>query len=135
MARKKPSPAPVNRDRWLISYADFLTLLLALFVVLFASSQLDRKKALRVSQALCHALARESETPSPAISVPVAIPEPEVALPQLTTSMNDLAVALAPETRTGKGEVHLAPRGLVISLRQAAYFPSGGDEIASSGLS
>jgi chemotaxis protein MotB len=32
--------------------------------------------------------------------------------------------------KAGKVEVHLEPRGLVISLRQAAFFPSGEDKIA-----
>lgn len=37
------SKAP-NHERWVISYADFMTLLLALFVVLFASSSHDRRR-------------------------------------------------------------------------------------------
>jgi chemotaxis protein MotB len=38
-AKKKP-----NHERWLVSYADLLTLLLALFVVLFASSTQNKAK-------------------------------------------------------------------------------------------
>ena len=34
-----------NHDRWLVSYADFITLLFAFFVVMFASSQADKSKA------------------------------------------------------------------------------------------
>ena len=48
--------------------------------------------------------------------------------------MTYLAQALASEIGAGNVEVHLDARGLVISLRQAAFFPSGGDEIASSGF-
>jgi chemotaxis protein MotB len=137
MARKPLPPAPANHDRWLISYADFLTLLLALFVVLFASSQLDRKKARQVSQAVTEALQKggvlerqgAAQLPSPAI-----VPEPKAAVSELMASMNHLHLILAEEIRTGKVEIHPDPRGLVISLRQAAFFPSGGDEIASSGL-
>ena len=33
-----------NRERWLVSYADFITLLFAFFVVLYASSQVDKRK-------------------------------------------------------------------------------------------
>ena len=43
MSRKK-HPEHVNHERWLVSYADFITLLFAFFVVLFASSQSDKKK-------------------------------------------------------------------------------------------
>ena len=140
MARKQLPPPPVNHDRWLISYADFLTLLLALFVVLFASSQLDKKKALQVSYAVSEALEKggapgQGRVPhgkqQPSSGV---IPEPKAAVPELMASQNYLRQVLTEEIRTGKVDVHLDARGLVISLRQAAYFPSGGDEIASSGL-
>jgi len=128
--RKPRPPAPANHDRWLISYADFVTLLLAVFVVLFASSQLDKKKALQVSHAVTEAL-EKGAVPQP---TPVRVPEPKAAVPELMASMNHLQEILATEIQTGKVEIHPDPRGLVISLRQAAFFPSGGDEIASSGF-
>ena len=43
MSRKK-HPEHVNHERWLVSYADFITLLFAFFVVLFASGQSDKRK-------------------------------------------------------------------------------------------
>lgn len=42
-------------DSWLLPYADLLTLLLALFIVLFASSQLDAQKFEQLSSAFQHA--------------------------------------------------------------------------------
>ena len=50
MSRKKRHKAHVNHERWLVSYADFITLLFAFFVVLYASSQADKKKAAEVSR-------------------------------------------------------------------------------------
>src|ERR1700755_1497736 len=44
MARRKHVEEHVNHERWLVSYADFITLLFAFFVVLYASSQVDKKK-------------------------------------------------------------------------------------------
>lgn len=47
MARKKHEEAPHEEhadETWLIPYSDLLTLLLALFIVLFASSSLDKAK-------------------------------------------------------------------------------------------
>ena len=41
-----------NHERWLVSYADMLTLLFALFVVLFAMSQVDLAKFTAFSQGL-----------------------------------------------------------------------------------
>jgi chemotaxis protein MotB len=39
----------VNHERWLVSYADFITLLFAFFVVLYASSQVDKRKIGRLA--------------------------------------------------------------------------------------
>ena len=153
--RRVPDP-PQNHDRWLISYADFITLLFALFVVMFATSHADRSKAMQVSNSVREALdhggvppavhellggtaddkgkgnammrgpggSRESK-PSKA-----EIPPAKVSVTDLTPSMQYLTTLLAQEIKEGKVDVHLESRGLVISLRQAAYFPSGGDEIA-----
>ena len=52
MARKRKHPEHVNHERWLVSYADFITLLFAFFVVMFAASNADQKKAGKVAQAV-----------------------------------------------------------------------------------
>lgn len=41
MARKKKHEEHENLERWLLSYSDFITLLFATFVVLYALSQVD----------------------------------------------------------------------------------------------
>ena len=51
MSRKKQAEH-VNHERWLVSYADFITLLFAFFVVLFASSQTDKKKQVKLAAAM-----------------------------------------------------------------------------------
>jgi chemotaxis protein MotB len=56
MARKKKHPEHVNHERWLISYADFITLLFAFFVVMFAVSQVDSKMVGRFTQSFNEAL-------------------------------------------------------------------------------
>jgi chemotaxis protein MotB len=114
MIRHRQPVSSPNRDRWLISYADFITLLLALFVVLFASSRLDKFRAHQVASAVTAALHQTEPAPP------------------LQNSLHDLRRRLAAEIQAGKAEVHLDDRGLVISLREAAYFPSGGDDIAPS---
>ncbi|HME12847.1 MAG TPA: flagellar motor protein MotB [Candidatus Acidoferrum sp.] len=44
MRRRRKPAQHVNHERWLVSYADFVTLLFAFFVVLYASSQVDKRK-------------------------------------------------------------------------------------------
>ena len=43
-ASSRRAGEPENRDRWMVSYADFITLLLALFVVMYAVSHLKEGK-------------------------------------------------------------------------------------------
>src|SRR5256885_7912577 len=59
-----------NHERWLVSYADFITLLFAFFVVMFASSQTDKSKAKAISEAVEKALKEGSSVSStpPAIA-------------------------------------------------------------------
>src|ERR1700678_3036201 len=50
--RRKRHTAGPNHERWLISYADFITLLFGLFVVLFAFAKADQKKQVQVTQSI-----------------------------------------------------------------------------------
>lgn len=54
---KKKHPEHVNLERWLVSYADFITLLFAFFVVMYAISQADKAKFKKVSASLKAAFA------------------------------------------------------------------------------
>jgi chemotaxis protein MotB len=56
MARPKKQAAHKNHERWLVSYADFITRLFAFFVVMFATSQTDKSKAQQVSDSVKEAL-------------------------------------------------------------------------------
>jgi chemotaxis protein MotB len=51
MKRRRSSPH-VNHDRWLVSYADFITLLFAFFVVLYAAAEIDKKKMGKVAASI-----------------------------------------------------------------------------------
>src|SRR5436305_4355989 len=53
-----------NHERWLVSYADMMTLLMVLFVVLFAMSQVDQKKF----AALADGLAKGFGSPTVALT-------------------------------------------------------------------
>lgn len=56
MAKKHKHEEHENHERWVISYADFMTLLFALFVVLYASSQVDTNKLVQTSESMRWAL-------------------------------------------------------------------------------
>jgi chemotaxis protein MotB len=50
--RKKKHPEHVNHERWLVSYADFITLLFAFFTTMYAISTVDAQKAGRLVQSM-----------------------------------------------------------------------------------
>src|SRR5581483_6574525 len=49
---RKKAHAHANHERWLVSYADFITLLFAFFVVLYSTAQVDNKRIAQVSAAI-----------------------------------------------------------------------------------
>jgi len=153
MARRKKTAAHENHERWLVSYADFITLLFAFFVVMFASSQTDKSRAKQISEAVEKALKDgKSVTMSPAVAKILggtvddkgrgnaqmkgpggaqksAIEAQQEKVVELAPSMKVLTEQLEKEIKAGKVEVNMEPRGLVISLKQTAFFPSGTDAI------
>jgi chemotaxis protein MotB len=149
VARKQRHPDHENHDRWLVSYADFITLMFAFFVVMFATSQTDKARAQQVSDSVKQALDKggvasavreilggtvdekgngNAQLRGPGGSEPKNS-KPPVAIAELLPSMQYLSKSLEEEIHQGKIEMHLEPRGLVVSLRQATFFPSGEDSV------
>lgn len=55
MARRKHLEEPINHERWLVSYADFITLLFAFFVVMYSMSSVNEDKYRVLSDAMVSA--------------------------------------------------------------------------------
>ena len=65
MARKKKAEEHENLERWLVSYADFITLLFAFFVTMYASSRVDENKMGSAVESLQRALGSVIAVPVP----------------------------------------------------------------------
>ncbi len=143
MARKKKHAAHENHERWLVSYADFITLLFAFFVVMFASSQADKSKAKQVADSVRRAMEeghvaamvagilggkpdRKAANQPPKPKEPPKEPE---KLAELAAPLEALTAELKDDIDAGRLIIAMEKRGLVISLRQAAFFPSGEDTV------
>lgn len=50
--RRKKQAAPPNHERWLLSYADFITLVLIFFIIMYAMSKIDVQKYEVLAKAL-----------------------------------------------------------------------------------
>jgi chemotaxis protein MotB len=153
---KKKHPEHVNHERWLVSYADFITLLFAFFVVLFASSQSDKKKQTKLAEAMQNAFTPmavfEAHSKTPALTdggsisvsttpMPIQPPLPTIdeSAAASATIQEHISKALAAQpaiTQLPAGSItmHADGRGLVISLHDAGFFPSGSAEIRPEAL-
>ncbi len=125
---RRRSETPPSHDRWLVSYADFITLLFAFFVVLFASSQSDRSKVRQVSESVQAAFRGKDVSHSVARSAAGRTPKPSSLEPSFQQLLRDLDS----EIHTGKMQVKMGDRGLTVSLSQSAFFPSGEDTLDPS---
>ena len=76
MSRRKHSRSHTNHERWLVSYADFITLLFAFFVVLYASAQVDQRKVGKLALAIQVAFQELGVFPASTTKVPVNVDEP-----------------------------------------------------------
>lgn len=115
---RKTQRHSTGTDRWMVSWADLLTLLFASVVVLYAS-------AARNGFPAKHAAVSKS--------VPPAAPVPRQP-DELASSFDRLKESLSSEIEQGKLQVSLDTRGIVVSLTDQSYFKSGSDEIASEAL-
>jgi chemotaxis protein MotB len=69
-----------NAERWLLTYSDVITLLLALFIILYGMSSLDAQKLKDVSQSFQGALHNEGGTPPEGLAGAVTVSSPNTAL-------------------------------------------------------
>ena len=129
-----------NHDRWLVSYADFVTLLFGFFVVLYAFARTDAKKQSQIPDAIDSAFQSMGLTPgtggklsaqNPSDAKPTSITTAE----QVRTSAEvkqdlerierALAQSLATEVKSGAVSLTMERSGLVITLHEAGFFASG----------
>jgi chemotaxis protein MotB len=142
--RSRRSKHHANHERWLVSYADFITLLFAFFVVMYAFAKADQKKQAQVSVAIQQAFqslgifgvlqrVQEYSLISPKESSPATSPPPgndELHPPDqdrndLEQIRRQLVNTLAAQIKAGAISIEMGPDGLVISLREAGFFDSG----------
>ncbi len=76
MSRRKRTSAHGNHERWLVSYADFITLLFAFFVVLYASAQVDQRKVGKLALAIQVAFQELGVFPASTTQIPINSNEP-----------------------------------------------------------
>lgn len=119
--RKGVHPPGGGQDRWLLSYADFVTLLLAFFVTMYAVSKVDSSKLVPAASSMKLAFEgrREHTVPMPEGGSVV----PPVPVDPLVPVQENLRLKLNDAINAGRLELTRDSRGLVVSLPESATFP------------
>ena len=148
--RSRVPRSHINHERWLVSYADFITLLFAFFVVLYAFAKADQKKQVQVSASIDTAFRtlglfpdaslHPSAGPATAFGTEKAAQPMNVVMGEVMSEdvlspaqvkgdldrvRRDLEQRLSNQVATHTVSIHMGRDGLVISLREAGFFASG----------
>jgi chemotaxis protein MotB len=149
MARRVKPQHTANHERWLVSYADFITLLFAFFVVMYGMATVDAKKMKQVAQSFQQAFnvtgsggvgtlpvieadfaPSLSERPAvqlePSLGLFMMLQREQEELRNLEQAIQGtLQAATAHAKLVEMVQVYLDEQGLVISLSAKYFFDSG----------
>lgn len=145
MARRNKEEEHENHERWLVSYADFITLLFAFFVVMYAISSVNEGKYRVLSDSIAAAFRHIPGSSvgamveiNPAAPLPVMIPfkKPQVTNlksdPQreknrelLRNKAKEITEALAPLVEQGQVRITEGALGITVEINASVLFDSG----------
>jgi chemotaxis protein MotB len=133
-----------SQDRWLVSYADLMTLLFAFFTVMYGISTVDADKLGPAASSFQTAFSSNSvvepiasdrgtslSPSSPVVAADAIMPTPASNLGDVRQR---LSVELADAIGSGRLEIVDDPRGLVLSLPVEATFATGSADVQRDAL-
>ncbi len=141
--RKNTHEKEPNLERWLVSYADFITLLFAVFVTLYAMSIVDKKKVEQVQASILSSFGIAANAASPVNVVDSSQLAPLPSSPAETAGetagsespyaegeefdriKKEILDRLTADGARNEVKITVNERGLVISLKEAGFFASG----------
>ena len=152
--RKKQEDDHENHERWLVSYADFITLLFAFFVVMYSLSSVNEGKYRVLSDSLLSAFRSVNVNDSgqqivvPPIAPVAAMPPPpppervtqpdeaavekEAAAARLKNMADEIRQVLEPLTRDGQVIVTEGVNGITVEINASVLFPPGDAALGST---
>ncbi|MFN3884240.1 MAG: flagellar motor protein MotD [Rhodocyclaceae bacterium] len=145
MGRRQKEEEHENHERWLVSYADFITLLFAFFVVMYAISSVNESKYRVLSDSIFAAFRHIPGSSvgamvevNPSAPMPVTIPfkKPRVATlktdPQrernrelLRNKAKEITEALTPLVEQGQVRITEGALGITVEINASVLFDSG----------
>lgn len=147
MARRRREEEHENHERWLVSYADFITLLFAFFVVMYAISSVNEGKYKVLSNSLTNAFKNTTGQPGgqPIATIQGAplMPVKSIAKPdklpdqkkteekkseqrqKMRNVADDIKNVLQPLIAQGKVKLLETSRGVTVEINDSILFPAG----------
>lgn len=122
-----------NLERWLLTYADLITLLLAFFVVMYSMSQVDAKKFGRMAEALQGVLKGGDELvrqPTEKSKTGHGV----LKLGDLNMIQKQLEERFKEVDRQNEFKVEITERGLVVHVMESALFREASPKLESKAL-
>ncbi|SHK86857.1 chemotaxis protein MotB [Clostridium cavendishii DSM 21758] len=139
MKKKKEPDKPANHERWLVSYADFMTLLMIFFVVMYAMSNIDSTKYKQMSDSLRVAMGGGKTVVGTNEAANIQEAKPEVKPAEETEEQKEekkleqvkkeVDGYINTNQLTGSVVTSIEERGLVISFEDNIFFDSGKADI------
>jgi len=153
MARKHAEEEHENHERWLVSYADFITLLFAFFVVMYAISMVNEGKYRILSDALVSAFHKTpgdsggahvavNTIPGAVLQLPVIRPPANQKVEQqkrenkerMKNIAKDIASALAPLVQSGQVRVTEGALGITVDINASLLFSPGDARLSAEAV-
>ncbi len=155
MRRKKRHDEHENHERWLVSYADFITLLFAFFVVMYAISQVNEGKYRVLSDSLINAFKNESTGAMQAQTASITgtagamvqkgamlssapprshDPKRRIVEMRMRSIASNLQKVLEPLIKEGGVRLAQTPRGIAVEINASLLFSSGQAELQPSSI-
>jgi chemotaxis protein MotB len=123
-----------NSERWLLTYADLITLLLGLFVILYAMSKIDTEKYSQVVAALGGVFGSPEAT-----SVKLSVVDVVKTLPEFYRERARIEAEIRKGLNLGSKSLPISitqdERGVTIHLQEQLLFGSGSADLKESSLS
>ncbi|NMG77417.1 flagellar motor protein MotD [Aromatoleum diolicum] len=145
-----------NHDRWLVSYADFITLLFAFFVVMYSLSSVNEGKYRVLSDSLINAFRNVTvNVPGDPVAAPPQVVAPvnptapttanrlldaesqarrQAEVKRMNSMAEDIRRVLEPLTRGGQVRVSEGARGITVEINASVLFAPGDATLGASAV-
>ncbi len=131
MMHKKQEAEKENNERWLITYADLITLLLIFFIILYSMSQINAKKFDELSQSMAIVFGQTGR--SGVLDGGRSVIPSDIATykqrQNMTNTQEKIRRMIAQQKLEGKITIREEQRGLVISVKDTVFFRAGSADL------